>query len=236
MSQEIICEAHGKGADTFVCEHLVSNPRQEWFSAEPSEENPWPDAWCLRCHESFEREGEWNEKNEDTLKATLLCSSCYESKRAHQTSADWDDFLREATEYLHERQQRLQSQFSLSKWEKYYYDLEARTLAFSTAGSVRVLADIEIVGSISMKTGTWLWSWENEGMPEPSKQSMLHVRAFGRERRLRKLTTAMWSGDEADGWEMTAASAYVLRAEGAYRSPEGQGALFMILRNVHWVS
>jgi hypothetical protein len=58
-------------------------------------------AWCLRCHENFGREGEWNEKNEGTLKAKLLCSSCYEAKRAHQTSADWDDFLREATEYRH---------------------------------------------------------------------------------------------------------------------------------------
>jgi hypothetical protein len=87
-----------------------------------------------------------------------------------------------------------------------------------------------------MKTGTSLWSWQNEGMPESPKQKMLQVRAFGKERRLRKLTTAMWSGDEADGWGMTAAAAYVLRAEGAYRSPEGQGALFMILRNVRWVS
>jgi hypothetical protein len=31
---------------------------------------------------------------------------------------------------------------------------------------------------------------------------------------------------------MTSAAAYILRAEGAYRSPDENGALFVLLRNV----
>lgn len=34
-----------------------------------------------------------------------------------------------------------------------------------------------------------------------------------------RLTTAKWPDDEHDGWEMTAATAFILRAEGAYQAP-----------------
>jgi hypothetical protein len=49
---------------------------------------------------------------------------------------------------------------------------------------------------------------------------------------LERVTTAKWPGDEHDGLEMTAATAVILRAEGAYRTPGDNGALFMVLRNV----
>src|ERR1035438_9277600 len=60
------CAEHGAGFETFICEHLAQNPRQRWYSAEVSDENPWPDAWCRSCNLVFELEGEWNESNART--------------------------------------------------------------------------------------------------------------------------------------------------------------------------
>jgi hypothetical protein len=79
---QVICEGHGPAFQTFVCEHLAANPRQTWFSSAPDDENRWPDAWCLGCQEHFQREGEWNEKNQKQLTAKLLCHLCYESLSA----------------------------------------------------------------------------------------------------------------------------------------------------------
>ena len=75
------CDDHGVGRETFVCEHLAIDPGQEWFSEIPSESNPWPDAWCTQCNQVFNEQGEWNEKNEDRLRAKLLCHLCYEIAR-----------------------------------------------------------------------------------------------------------------------------------------------------------
>ena len=49
-----------------------------------------------------------------------------------------------------------------------------------------------------------------------------------------KLACAYWSAEEEDGWEMAAVSAYLLKARGAYRSPEGHRLGFMIMTGVRW--
>jgi len=81
-SKQVECADHGTGFATYACEHLVSNPAQEWFSREPDEEHKWPDAWCSTCDTFFQEQGEWNEKNESKLKIQLLCHHCYERLRS----------------------------------------------------------------------------------------------------------------------------------------------------------
>jgi hypothetical protein len=78
---DVTCEVHGSAFKTYICEHLAANPKQKWFS-DQHETNEWPDAWCTDCHEKFEREGEWNEKNEAGLRIVLFCHRCYEAHRA----------------------------------------------------------------------------------------------------------------------------------------------------------
>jgi hypothetical protein len=81
----IECNDHGTGFETFICGHLASNPAQEWFSREASEDNLWPDAWCASCNVEFLKEGEWNERNEVGLNVMLLCHRCYEFARSQST-------------------------------------------------------------------------------------------------------------------------------------------------------
>jgi len=81
------CEIHGRGQQSYICEHLLAFPRQEWFSDEPSERNPWPDAWCAECDKIFQTRGEWNDENSARLKIKLVCHRCYESLRKQETPA-----------------------------------------------------------------------------------------------------------------------------------------------------
>lgn len=80
-AREIDCGDHGSGFETFVCAHLADAPAQQWYSAEPSEDNRWPDAWCGSCQEVFERDGEWTDGNSAALDIQLLCHHCYERLR-----------------------------------------------------------------------------------------------------------------------------------------------------------
>jgi hypothetical protein len=77
----IQCETHGTAFQTFVCRHLVDKPKQNWFSAERTESNQWPDAWCADCNVLYKREGEWNDRNSEGLKVALVCNICYEHLR-----------------------------------------------------------------------------------------------------------------------------------------------------------
>jgi len=82
MSRSTIeCDTHGPAFETYICEHLAANPFQTWFSSAPTKEDPWPDAWCSICHEAYQREGIWNERNEAYLRIKLFCHHCYEAHR-----------------------------------------------------------------------------------------------------------------------------------------------------------
>jgi Family of unknown function (DUF6882) len=144
----------------------------------------------------------------------------------------WDDLLTTAMAYLHVKQERLKSEFDLGRWQRYDYDQDGGTLTFSSDGRIGVVADMHIVGSTSRSGGTWLWSWDNGSILDRVKHCMTLVREYGEQHGFEKLTTAKWPGGEGDGWEMTAVAAYVLEAEGAYRAPHDNGALFMVLQRV----
>jgi hypothetical protein len=88
-SRKLDCPTHGSGLETFVCEHLVSNPAQEWFSEEQDgDDHRWPDAWCAACDVFFREEGEWNTNNEGKTRIKLLCHHCYEKLRLQEKTPE----------------------------------------------------------------------------------------------------------------------------------------------------
>jgi hypothetical protein len=79
---KIDCSRHGRGYATYISEHLLAQPAQDWFSNTPAEEDPWPDAWCASCEILFQEQGEWSRANEKKANIKLLCHCCYEKLRA----------------------------------------------------------------------------------------------------------------------------------------------------------
>lgn len=88
VAKKLDCATHGSGFETFVCEHLVSNPAQEWFSRERDDDHQWPDAWCAACDVFFQQENEWNANNEGKTKIKLLCHHCYERLRLQESATE----------------------------------------------------------------------------------------------------------------------------------------------------
>ncbi len=86
-ANQIKCSTHGSGHGTYVCEHLISNPEQQWLSDNASELKRWPDAWCEACDGVFHEQGEWNDQNESKINIQLLCHHCYESLRSRSHRA-----------------------------------------------------------------------------------------------------------------------------------------------------
>jgi hypothetical protein len=82
--KQIQCSTHETGYETYICEHLLAEPKQEWFSDSPTEVNQWPDAWCAKCDAAFQEEGAWNERNKSRLKINLVCHHCYKQLRSEE--------------------------------------------------------------------------------------------------------------------------------------------------------
>jgi hypothetical protein len=234
------CRHHGVGDATYVCRHLASGVFGSGFHCGHDDEAPdelWPDAWCDACERVLESEGEWNDRSEAFLGVRLLCSGCYETTRERNWNQDDDAFdglLRDAVAYLQERQDQLQSRYRLGRYSRYDWNQETGQLVFSDAGQSRVVADVQFVGSVSTVSDSWLWSWANQSVLETARQRVREVRTYGDERRYLKLACATWRAGKTDGWEMTAITAYLIGAKGAYRTPKDRGLSFLVITDVGW--
>jgi uncharacterized protein DUF6882 len=150
---------------------------------------------------------------------------------------DWyDAWCEDAFEAFTAKQKQLNETYQLGSWHRYDYDAAAGVLTFSDKEAPRVIADMQIVGTIGERD--WMWGWANSHWPAVSTESMRRVHAFGVEHGIDELTTEYLESDDLGGlgWMLTAIAARVLDAEGAYRAPSGTGALYMVLRSLKFVS
>jgi uncharacterized protein DUF6882 len=149
------------------------------------------------------------------------------------TQEQYQAFVSDAYSYLRAVQDALKRDFSLGSYERYDWDQETGSMKFSDQGIPKVIADIQFVGSVSATTSTWLWSWDNATILPSVKDRIDEVHAFGERHSLTELTTPKWTADERDGWAMTAISAKILQARGAYCCPRN-GFSFFIFTDVRW--
>jgi len=138
----------------------------------------------------------------------------------------------DATEFLRARIARAHEEFGIHDYERYNYDLYTNRFWWSQDGVPQVEARVIIVGSISTTSNAWLWSWGNPYFDDVRTPEIERVREYGAEHSISPLIDAKWPADEIDGWEMTSVSARVLESSAAYRSPDDDGALFLLLSDL----
>ena len=148
----------------------------------------------------------------------------------------FDELSSKAYDYLTAQQEIVKEKYKLSGYEHWFYDQETGELTFSDSGIKKIIINYEDVGSVSLVTNTWLWSWGNEYTEEKVKSEIIRVKEYGVKRNFEKLTDAKWTADEVDGWEMTAIAAYLMKAKGAYRVKSNNDSLiqFMIFKEINW--
>lgn len=86
MSDKIQCAIHGEAEQTFVCSHLVGEAVGLGFNRnEPTDEDPFPDAWCDDCELIRTAHNGWTDEAQKLAKIALLCSGCYQRCRIRNT-------------------------------------------------------------------------------------------------------------------------------------------------------
>jgi hypothetical protein len=155
---------------------------------------------------------------------------------AQACAGAWQELVDAGYEYTKAQQKMLESDFDLSKHERWDLDQDSGELVFSSRGKPAVVAKIQFVGSISNTSKTWLWSWANRSIEPALSKSMSVVREYGKKHGHRKLTDRRWQADETDGWEMTAVANYLLKGKGVYRPPFDAGFSYVVITDIRRVA
>jgi hypothetical protein len=94
MADTVHCRIHGEREPAFVCIHLAGKTAALGFHrGEPSDDNPFPDAWCDDCELIRSAHDGWTEESEKLASVALICAGCYRlaSIRNTRTSPTLDE-------------------------------------------------------------------------------------------------------------------------------------------------
>src|SRR5918999_4746739 len=143
------------------------------------------------------------------------------------------ELLTAAHPYTTTRQDELRDRYGLAAMPHAHFNEATGQLVFSDQSNrPRILANVQVVGSVDTADRTWLWSWANPEVDAFLYRDILEVQMLGRERGIEQLTTPFWDGDAVDGWEVTSICAYVLQAAGAYRAASPRGFTYFVMTTV----
>lgn len=150
-------------------------------------------------------------------------------------TSEFEVLSKKAYKYLNEQMKIVEETYGIHGYENWHYDQETGILTFSNSESQDKIVEIhyEEVGSISKISQTWLWSWANPNLEPKIKTEIESVKNYGEVNNLESLTKRKWFGDEYDSWEMTAISAYLMKAKGAYRLPLENTFTFVIYKEIN---
>ena len=143
------------------------------------------------------------------------------------------ELLEESRIYLDTHQEECEQEFRLNQFNRMDYEQETGKMIFSDVGVIpRVVADYQIVGSLSERSNTWLWAWDNPYLLENTIQDIWEVKEMGDKNDIEKLISPKWEATKQDAWDMTAIAAYLLKAKGAYSFLSDDIRVFVILKQI----
>ncbi len=145
---------------------------------------------------------------------------------------DYEQFASKKCRELIQIQERFMEQLSIGSYQHWYYDAELALLRFYNDDTDQLYLKYIPIGTFSLTSETWMWSWFNDYSCEPNRDSTFAIREFGLEHHYPKLTAGTFSADEYDCWEFAAISFAILEGIGVYRAPSEKLQSYLLITAV----
>ena len=155
---------------------------------------------------------------------------------AMMSDKEFEDVVRQANWFMRQLKDENQKAFQLDRFQRFDWSPWRGELIFSNGGVPKVLARIQVVGTHSSKSTAWKWAWADPSYAASLQQASLRAKDYGTERGVLRLIQPKWAAKEADAWEMTAVTAKLVEAKGAYRCPMQDGHVYLIFTEIRAVS
>jgi len=111
----------------------------------------------------------------------------------------------------------------------WHFDMASGLLSFGN----RFAWHVQLLGTESEETHTWLWAWANEGSDIPPflLQVALQMKALGEQQQIPELTTPMFPLDGIDGHFLAMLASGACKADAYYRCTYDDGAAYLLVQD-----
>jgi hypothetical protein len=133
--------------------------------------------------------------------------------------ASYDQLVAAGVRYLDAQMEANRRVFRIDSYPRYDWSQGTGELVFSDGAVPKVIATTQVVGDFGGRTKTWLWAWANDSIDKKLVVGAERVRRYGQVHGMWRLTFESWPTTLNDGWCLTAITALLSHAKGAYRIP-----------------
>lgn len=148
------------------------------------------------------------------------------------TNEAFDNFKDECVKQLSSLQDEFLKLYDIDSYEHWFYDHGIGVLHFESDDGRNLYFKYVDVGSFSTKRNTWMWSWNNKSTPQQVTKGLEIVKVYGEQNNYNNLSQGLLeNGDEYTGWALTAITAKLLNAIGAYRIPQEHLFIYFVFTN-----
>ncbi len=148
------------------------------------------------------------------------------------TEDEYRAFVQKSYEYLQEQQDVCKMDWGIDSFAEWDMDQRTGELVFRNSTGPKVICQVQIAGTYSRGSRTWLWSWGNPSIQDHLQEAATIARRFGQEHGIDELTYPKWDADQADAWAMTAVTANLVQSKGAHRGADETGLMFMLMMDM----
>lgn len=128
----------------------------------------------------------------------------------------YEKYAKKQCERLTSLQNNFREEYSIDNYVNWFYNQGSETLRLYSDDKEVYFKYIP-VGTFSLNSNTWMWSWANKSSLEPSRLDVLKIKEFGMKRNYSKLINPHFPGDKYTGWELTSIAYKLLGGIGTYR-------------------
>jgi hypothetical protein len=140
----------------------------------------------------------------------------------------FEDLLERYAAVAFEKQRALADLLGEHNWQ---VDIPTGQMTFSRADSSRVVCDVQLLGTESYESNTWLWAWANtqSNLPAQVLVRAEELRGLGGQQGLEVLTTPSIDLEGRNAHELAMIASGLCNADAYYRGDYGAGALYCLL-------
>jgi hypothetical protein len=144
-----------------------------------------------------------------------------------------DAFLASCTQEYNEKLERLNRDWSFSKYKQWGFDQVSGVFFLQLHDGSRVEAEGQGIGSYSPSGKAWEWAWANPHVEEGLKQDVQLVRQFGEKERIAYLRSAMVPApDKLFPMYLSGIATKIIGSEGVFAGSAGPILVYLSLKNL----
>ncbi len=142
---------------------------------------------------------------------------------------EFEAFLKQSQIKVREKQDILNKEYGINKYDRYYFAQEDRKLILSKSGEQDISFRVVCIGSWGYEDESWVWAWNNENLSSELREVATPLKKLADKTGFGVFNEGSFKCEEIVSKDLAFISVQELGANGIYRIKADESYLYLAL-------